>query len=78
MTFGYHVLRHRPSLCVGHCIRPELGIEHVLAQHVGTVVIHLADEWIGAIEVRQVRVEPGLIVPDLRGQQVAGVLVLGL
>ena len=56
----------------------QLGVKHVLAQHICTMVVHLADERVRTVEVRQVRVEPGLIVLDLPGQQVARVLIFGL
>ena len=42
------------------------------------MVVHLADERIRTVEVRQIRVEPGLIVFDLARQEVARVLIFGL
>ena len=42
------------------------------------MIVHLADERVRTVEVRQVRVEPGLIVLDLPRQQVARVLIFGL
>ena len=39
----------------------QLGVEHVLAQDVRPVVVHLADQRVRAVEVRQVGVEPRLV-----------------